>query len=391
MVVDEVVAVDRDRPELAGDGRLGAGTEPDTGGPELGEVAAQQQGIERDRRCDDGLGHDALAGACRAAAVVVVLDADRAVLIGVVTAIGTIVLVVVDTGLHPIVLVITVLVGTILGAVVGFATGSRAVNFGGGVVPARQAANQSGITGREIAMALVAMVVWPVIAMGLGVVVATWLARTLTEWAEAAGYGDTVPVVGAVAVAALLALLGVRVLRSADKPPTIAALTKRIERGDGPESWFLEQRARLYLKQGDDELAIADYTRAIELDPNGVHAFSGRGRVHANRGDLTLAIAEYTRTIDLDAPDCAREVGAIEHFMESSRAGIIDRHLRPYVWRAEARAASGDLEGAQADLDHVLQLAGDHPSVKQVAAFVTEVEAVRRSVGLGPEGAEAPT
>jgi hypothetical protein len=78
VVVDEVVAVDRDRPELAGDRGLRAGAEPDPCGLELGEVAAQQQGIERDRRCDDGLGHDALAGACRAAAVVVVLDADRA-------------------------------------------------------------------------------------------------------------------------------------------------------------------------------------------------------------------------------------------------------------------------------------------------------------------------
>ena len=78
MVVDEVVAVDRDRPELAGDRGFRAGAEPDSGRAELGEVTAQQQGIERDRGCDDGLGHDALAAACRAAAVVVVLDADRA-------------------------------------------------------------------------------------------------------------------------------------------------------------------------------------------------------------------------------------------------------------------------------------------------------------------------
>jgi hypothetical protein len=77
VVVDDVVPVDRDRPELAGDRRLGAGAEPDPGAFELGEVAAQQQGIERDRGSDDGLGYDALAGACRAAAVVVVLDAVR--------------------------------------------------------------------------------------------------------------------------------------------------------------------------------------------------------------------------------------------------------------------------------------------------------------------------
>jgi hypothetical protein len=70
VVVDEVVTVDRDRPELAGDRGFRAGAEPDPGGFLLGDVAPQQQGIERDRGCDDGLGHDTLAGACRAAAVV---------------------------------------------------------------------------------------------------------------------------------------------------------------------------------------------------------------------------------------------------------------------------------------------------------------------------------
>jgi hypothetical protein len=78
VVVDQVVAIDRDRPELARDRGFRAGAEPEPCALELGEVAAQQQGIKRDRGRDDGLGHDALAVARRAAAVVVVLDADRA-------------------------------------------------------------------------------------------------------------------------------------------------------------------------------------------------------------------------------------------------------------------------------------------------------------------------
>jgi hypothetical protein len=78
VVVDEVVAIDRDRPELMGDRGIRAGAEPDPGASELGDVTAEQQGVERDRGGDDGLGHDAIAIACGAAAVVVVLAAHRA-------------------------------------------------------------------------------------------------------------------------------------------------------------------------------------------------------------------------------------------------------------------------------------------------------------------------
>jgi hypothetical protein len=78
VVVDEVVAIDRDRPELMGDRGIRAGAEPEPGASELGDVTAEQQGVERDRGGDDGLGHDAIAIACGAAAVVVVLDAHRA-------------------------------------------------------------------------------------------------------------------------------------------------------------------------------------------------------------------------------------------------------------------------------------------------------------------------
>ena len=69
VVVDEVMvrSIGIARSSRVARSRCRRGTDP--GGLELGEVAAQQQGVERDRGRDDGLGHGALAGACRAAAV----------------------------------------------------------------------------------------------------------------------------------------------------------------------------------------------------------------------------------------------------------------------------------------------------------------------------------
>jgi len=46
--------------------------------------------------------------------------------------------------------------------------------------------------------------------------------------------------------------------------------------------------------------AIADYTRAIELDSNYAKAYLNRGVVRAAEGDRAGAIADYSRAIELD-------------------------------------------------------------------------------------------
>ncbi len=50
----------------------------------------------------------------------------------------------------------------------------------------------------------------------------------------------------------------------------------------------------------ESELAIADYTRAIELNPKYDAAYYDRGNAYYRRGEYELAIADYTRTIELN-------------------------------------------------------------------------------------------
>jgi tetratricopeptide (TPR) repeat protein len=54
----------------------------------------------------------------------------------------------------------------------------------------------------------------------------------------------------------------------------------------------------------DIDRAIADYTRAIELNPNYGPAFEARGRAYARKGDYIRAIADVTRASEL-APKAA--------------------------------------------------------------------------------------
>ena len=59
-------------------------------------------------------------------------------------------------------------------------------------------------------------------------------------------------------------------------------------------------RGRAYAEQGDDDLAIDDYTAAIELDPQFAQAYNGRGRAYDEQGDYEQAMEDYTAAIELD-------------------------------------------------------------------------------------------
>ena len=85
--------------------------------------------------------------------------------------------------------------------------------------------------------------------------------------------------------------------------------------------------------QGDIEGAMADLTRAIELDPHLTLAYQSRESIFLDEQEYRNAIVDYTRAINL-AP----------HLYEL------------YVDRAIARYAVRDAKGAIADLTKALRL-----------------------------------
>ncbi|MFT7587359.1 MAG: tetratricopeptide (TPR) repeat protein, partial [Cellvibrionaceae bacterium] len=62
--------------------------------------------------------------------------------------------------------------------------------------------------------------------------------------------------------------------------------------------YFFRGLAYDYLK--DYERAIADYDRAIELNPEDATAYNNRGNSYSNQGDEERAIADYDRAIELN-------------------------------------------------------------------------------------------
>lgn len=96
-----------------------------------------------------------------------------------------------------------------------------------------------------------------------------------------------------------------------DFSQAIAEFTRAIEL-DGEYARAWHNRGFAHLQQEKFEQAIEDYTRAIELDP-GVHlSYSDRGTAWFELGEYERAIEDYTRAIEL-APD-----EAVIHFNRGS-------------------------------------------------------------------------
>ena len=87
----------------------------------------------------------------------------------------------------------------------------------------------------------------------------------------------------------------------------IANFTKAI-RLNPNFTWAFNDRGVAHYRMGNSDRAIADYTEAIRLDPNFALAFFNRGityRSRGRRGDAARAIADHTEVIRLNPNDAA--------------------------------------------------------------------------------------
>ena len=51
-------------------------------------------------------------------------------------------------------------------------------------------------------------------------------------------------------------------------------------------------------KKGDYDRAIADYNKALELDPKDATAYNNRGYAYRQKGDYDKAIADYDKALE---------------------------------------------------------------------------------------------
>jgi len=120
-----------------------------------------------------------------------------------------------------------------------------------------------------------------------------------------------------------------------DRKAAIADLTKAIEM-DPKMTAAYDGRATGRLIEEDYDGAIADNTKVIELDPRNARAYHARGVAKLYKKDYASAAEDFSKTIELDP-----------------------KHMLAYEKRSEAKEGLGDLDGAIADVTKAMELKPD--------------------------------
>ncbi|MEY3870880.1 MAG: hypothetical protein RLZZ338_4774 [Cyanobacteriota bacterium] len=122
---------------------------------------------------------------------------------------------------------------------------------------------------------------------------------------------------------------------------------------------------------GDKQGALADYNKAIELQPDLADAYINRGAVRSELGDTKGAIADFNKAIELQ-PDLAQAYnnrGAVRSELGDKKGAIADYNkaieLQPdyadaYINRGKVRDDLGDKKGAIADYNKAIELQPDY-------------------------------
>jgi tetratricopeptide (TPR) repeat protein len=112
----------------------------------------------------------------------------------------------------------------------------------------------------------------------------------------------------------------------------IADLTKAIELDATNEAPHLN-RAFAHFQKSAWDLAIADFNKVVEINPRSLPAYYSRGGAYLKKGDGDQAIADYSKAIELDPT-----------------------FWRAYFTRAGAYQKKGELDCAVADFTKALEL-----------------------------------
>jgi len=139
----------------------------------------------------------------------------------------------------------------------------------------------------------------------------------------------------------------------------IADFTKAIERGGG-DAVVYNTRGRVYFEKGRYEEALADASRAIELDPRSDAAWNTRGYILYTLRRYEEAMSDLGRALEINP-----------------------RHEGAYNHRGLVQAALGRYDLALVDFDEALKIDPDYQEV-----YANKAEAYERK-GAKQEAVEA--
>jgi serine/threonine protein kinase/tetratricopeptide (TPR) repeat protein len=156
----------------------------------------------------------------------------------------------------------------------------------------------------------------------------------------------------------------------------VAEVSKAIEL-DRTNPWLWMRRARIHHEHGQFEKAVADSSKAIELDANYTWAWSRRGVAYFELGQWEKAVADCSKAIELDPRNADawnyRGYAYTQLLRSKKDASELSKELsdrseaikqepnsaRTWYWRGHAYLELGEFEKANADLSKGIELDPD--------------------------------
>ncbi len=105
-----------------------------------------------------------------------------------------------------------------------------------------------------------------------------------------------------------------------------------------------------FIRQGNPDLALADFDHALTLKPDLTDVYLNRGQAHAQMGDFDRALADFDQALHRKSKD-----------------------VLAYYYRGFARKLKGDKDGAIADFREARKLTNDPNMIKQVMQQLQEL------------------
>jgi len=148
--------------------------------------------------------------------------------------------------------------------------------------------------------------------------------------------------------------------------PSVISYTKAIEK-DSTDATLYYKRSIALADINQDELALKDLNKAIELDPKSTSYLLGKGEILNYLGKYNEAIISYNKALELSPEDIRIHLMIAKSLLldnkSSSAKAIINRILQnnrdypdAYYWKAQVFAAEKDTNAAILELKTALQL-----------------------------------
>jgi len=163
--------------------------------------------------------------------------------------------------------------------------------------------------------------------------------------------------------------VGMDAAKSGDYDKAIADFTQAIQSNpQNAQAYF--QRAFVYMETGEDDQALADLSQAIQINPQFANAYFRRAFVYMLKGNEDLAAADLDRTIQINPQfekayyrrACVKMVQGQDDMAIADLTKLIQmdpNYAQAYLRRGYAYMLKGDYGQAVAELEQFIQ---DHPN-----------------------------